>query len=140
MEDEEGEQFNNTYLKDLITGGPGGGRGLTSATGGGRESGRFLNPNNIEDDEFFFGRSSSVPLSVLKMRNSMQPMHLRSSYAVQYSDQFSTEDDIKVSYEPKTPQRTATATMMMDRTFTMHRSSPDLSAAARSVVRRRLNK
>lgn len=72
MEDEEGELFNNTYLDELKTG------GRFSPT---RES--------ITQDE-------------LARRNSMYPMHLRSSYAP-YADQNLNEDDLlKVS--PAMPQ------------------------------------
>lgn len=65
MEDEEGEQFNNTYLIDL-------------KTGGGRHS-----P----------GRES-ICLSELQHRNSMAPRHLRSTYSIQYGDQGYKEEDL----------------------------------------------
>lgn len=65
MEDEEGEQFNNTYLIDLKNG--------RIQTSPGRES---------------------VCLSELKHRNSMVPRHLRSTYAVQYGDQGYREEDL----------------------------------------------
>lgn len=64
MEDEEGELFNNTYLDDLKSGG------------------RFLpGCDSITHDE-------------LARRNSMYPLHLRSSYAPQYADQNLNEDDL----------------------------------------------
>lgn len=69
MEDEEGEQFNNTYLIDLKNGGP-----LAS----GRTS-----PSR-----------ESICLSELQHRNSMVPRHLRSTYSVQYGDQGYREEDL----------------------------------------------
>lgn len=68
MEDEESELFNNTYLDDLKTGGR------------------------------FSPTRESVTHDELTRRNSMYPLHLRSSYAPQYADQNLNEDDlIKVS-------------------------------------------
>lgn len=127
MEDEEGEQFTNTYLNDLITGG-GGGEARAAAPGRTLSTfgGRYSPPST------FFGGSNSVPLSELKKRNSMVPQHLRSSYAVQYTDTFSTEDDIKVSYE-----RTPAKSNAMERTYVVHRSSPDMRTAAAAAVQRR---
>ncbi|XP_055685622.1 golgin subfamily A member 4 isoform X2 [Lutzomyia longipalpis] len=57
MEDEEGEQFNNTYLKDMKYG----------------------------SDQPFFGRES-VTKEELEYRNSMVPPHLKSQYAAQYGN------------------------------------------------------
>lgn len=123
MEDEEGEQFTNTYLNDLLSGGGAAAAG-PSTIGGGR-----LSPPST-----FFGGSDSVPLSELKKRNSMMPRHLRSSYAVQYADTFSTEEDIKVSYQRTPPKSAGSA---MERTFLVHRSSPDMRTAAAAAVLRR---
>lgn len=128
MEDEEGEQFTNTYLNDLMTGGGAAAAGPSAFGGGGGGSGRHSPPSN------FFGGSDSVPLSELKKRNSMVPRHLRSSYAVQYTDNFSTEDDIKVSYQRTPPKGASSA---MERTFVVHRSSPDMRTAAAAAVLRR---
>ncbi|XP_055709183.1 myosin-2 heavy chain isoform X2 [Phlebotomus papatasi] len=65
MEDEEGEQFNNTYLKDMKSG---------------------------AEQASFFGRES-VTKEELDWRNSRQPPHLKSQYAAQYGiDNF--EDDV----------------------------------------------
>ncbi|XP_021697321.1 nuclear mitotic apparatus protein 1 isoform X2 [Aedes aegypti] len=65
MEDEEGEQFNNTYLTDLKTG-------------------RMSPP---------FGGRESIPLTELQKRNSMVRPHLKDSYALQYVDGNLTDDD-----------------------------------------------
>lgn len=69
MEDEEGEQFNNTYLTDLKTG-------------------RMSPP---------FGGRESIPLTELQKRNSMVRPHLKDSYALQYVDGNLTDDDNRVS-------------------------------------------
>lgn len=111
MEDEDGEQFSNTYLDEMLSGRP-----SSSAT----SSAHNL---NYAGSSAVGRESTSVPLSELKFRNSLLPSHLRSSYAVQYADQLVTEDDIKVSYM-KTPTK-------LERTFTvsrphLYRSSPDL--------------
>lgn len=71
MEDEEGEQFNNTYLIDLKNG------------GGMLASGR-TSPSR-----------ESICLSELQHRNSMVPRHLRSTYSVQYGDQGYREEDLQ---------------------------------------------
>lgn len=115
MEDEEGEQFCNTYLDDMLS-------GRQPSTSSSTHNLNYAGSTNQHRE------SSSVPLSELKFRNSLLPSHLRSSYAVQYTDQFSTEDDIKVSYM-KTPTK-------LERTFTVsrpqhYRSSPDLRRSGR---------
>lgn len=117
MEDEEGEQFCNTYLDEMLSGRPASNSSHNINYAGASHHGA---PDGIQGRE-----SSAVPLSELKFRNSLLPSHLRSSYAIQYTDQFSTEDDIKVSYM-KTPTK-------LERTFTVsrphmlhYRSSPDL--------------
>lgn len=117
MEDEDGEQFSNTYLEEMLSGRP-----------ANTNSSSTHNINYAGSSHTMQGReSSAVPLSELKFRNSLLPTHLRSSYAIQYSDPFSTEDDIKVSYM-KTPTK-------LERTFTVkrsqYRSSPDLRRSGR---------
>lgn len=128
MEDEEGEQFTNTYLNDLLSGGPPSSAATSTAGRPSTAAGDFM-----PSEDFFAGGRDSVPLSELKMRNSMLPRHLRSSYAVQYNDAYSTEDDIKVSYR-KTPPKTPMGPPPMERTFTVHRSSPDMREAAAATV------
>lgn len=132
MEDEEGEQFTHTYLNDLLTGGGREAAGRSSFAAGDRNQRRGEGSFSPPDD-FFNGRDS-VPLSELKMRNSMLPRHLRSAYAIQYNDTYSTEEDIKVSYR-KTPPKTPMAPPM-ERTFTVHRSSPDMRDAAVTARRK----
>ncbi|GAB0093453.1 hypothetical protein DMENIID0001_085940 [Sergentomyia squamirostris] len=69
MEDEEGEQFNNTYLKDMKT-----------------------------EPEFYVGRES-IAWEELQRRNSKLPPHLRSQYAAQYGPENWEDDVMSVGGE-----------------------------------------
>lgn len=70
MEDEEGEQFNNTYLNDL--------KGETGSQ-------MSLDRNNV------------YSAKELQQRNSMYPTHMRSSYAIGEIDGNLDEREIRVS-------------------------------------------
>lgn len=74
MEYEAGEEFNNTYLKDLKTGSD------------------FLLDRQIDRQTF-----DVCSASVLQQRNSMYPQHMRDSYAMINLDRNVGEDDMRVS-------------------------------------------
>lgn len=71
MEDEEGEEFNNTYLVDLKSGG---------------------------GSEISLDKRDVYSALELQKRNSMYPQHMRGSYAVINMDKNIPEDEMKVNY------------------------------------------
>jgi predicted RNase H-like nuclease (RuvC/YqgF family) len=74
MDDEVGEEFNNTYLKDL-------------------KSGSDFSLDKQIDRQTFDVCSASV----LQQRNSMYPQHMRGSYAVISLDRNVGEEEMRVS-------------------------------------------
>lgn len=74
MEDEAGEEFNNTYLKDLKSG------------------------SDFSLDKQINRQTFDVPsASVLQQRNSMYPQHMRDSYAIINLDRNVGEEEMRVS-------------------------------------------
>lgn len=79
---------------------------------------KFIN-NKFEFYQFNFIFNFYHRFSELQFRNSLCPPHLRSAYAAQYHDQDFREDEIKVSYLKSGGK--------LEKTFTVHRSNPNLS-------------
>lgn len=73
MEDEAGEEFNNTYLADLKN--------------GGSQAGSLMS----------LDKNDPYSAAELQKRNSMYPMHMRGSYVICAIDQNLGEQEIKVS-------------------------------------------
>lgn len=70
MEDEAGEEFNNTYLSELKTGG----------------------------SQFSLDKTVVLSSSEMQKRNSMYPQHMRDSYAIGGFDRDLGEQEMKVSW------------------------------------------